>query len=96
MTNYILSTAAATDIVQIADYTIRKFGYLQARKYRESLTSTFELLSRHPEIGRDFSQLGSGWRRHPYYDHNIYYTQSSDGILILRLLHAQQDPGRNL
>ncbi|PKH00545.1 type II toxin-antitoxin system RelE/ParE family toxin [Paraglaciecola sp. MB-3u-78] len=96
MANYTLSTAAVTDIVQIADYTIRKFGLVQARKYRESLTSTFELLSRHPEIGRDFSQLGPGWRRHPYHDHNIYYKQSSDGILILRLLHSHQDPGRHL
>ncbi len=43
MASYTLSTAAVADIVQIADYTIRKFGVVQARRYRESLISSFEL-----------------------------------------------------
>lgn len=96
MAEYTLSNAAEKDLVKIAKYTIATFGIEQAREYKDSLIATFKFLVRHPAAGRDFSDLGKGWRRHPYQEHCIYYKQVSSGILILRLLHSRQDPAQHL
>ena len=96
MAEYTLSKSAERDLRKIAEYTIEQFGIEQARNYKESLVAAFEFLARHPVVGRDFSHLGKGWRRHPYQDHCIYYKQVSSGILILRLIHSRQDPGLHL
>ena len=84
------------DLVNIALYTIEQFGIEQARDYKNPLAAIFELLAEHPVVGRDFGDLGIGWRRHPHQDHVAYYKQVSSGILVLRLLHSRQDPARHL
>lgn len=96
MAEYTLSKAAEKDLANIALYTIEQFGIAQARDYKNSLAAIFELLAKHPAVGRDFGHLGIGWRRHPHQDHAVYYKQASSGILILRLLHSRQDPARHL
>lgn len=96
MTEYALSKTAEKDLRKIAEYTIKQFGIEQARAYKNSLVASFELLARHPDVGRDFSVLGKGWRRYLHQDHCIYYKQVSSGILVLRLIHSRQDPAQHL
>ena len=96
MTEYRLAKAADRDLKNIAEYTIMEFGVEQARNYKDSLIATFELLALHPSVGRDFSHLGKGWRRHPHRDHCIYYKEAASGTLVPRLIHSRQDPARSL
>ena len=92
MTKYELTNSAERDLQSIADYTIEKFGVKQARRYRDSLFRTFESLTDHPEMGRDYSHVKEGCRRHEHESHVIYYKVADSGILVLRLLHQSQDP----
>ena len=92
MTRYELTRFAERDLRRIAEYTIERFGINQARRYRDSLFRTFESLTEHPAMGRDYSHVKEGCRRHEHESHVIYYKITNSGILVLRLLHQSQDP----
>jgi toxin ParE1/3/4 len=92
VTRYELTKFAERDLQSIADYTIEKLGVNQARRYRDSLFRTFESLTEHPEMGRDYSNVKEGCRRHEHESHVIYYKITDSGILVLRLLYRSQDP----
>ncbi len=89
---YELTKFAERDLQSIADYTIEKFGVNQAWRYRDSLFRTFESLTEHPEMGRDYSHVKEGCRRQEHESHLIYYKITDSGILVLRLPHQSQDP----
>ena len=92
MTEYALTKTAERDFASIAAYTIEKFGISQARRYRNSLCRTLEFLAEHPRMGRDYSHVKEGFRRHEHERHVIYYKITDSGIVVLRLLHEHQDP----
>lgn len=92
MTEYALTKTAERDFANIADYTIEKFRISRARRYRNSMCRTFESLAEHPRMGRDYSHVKEGCRRHEHGRHVIYYKVTDSGIIVLRLLHERQDP----
>lgn len=63
MNKYRLSRLAASDLEEIAEYTIEYFGIEQARHYRDGLKECFIQLANNPEIGRKAEQLTLGLRR---------------------------------
>ena len=96
MARFELTAAAKRDLSNIADYTIETHGIKQARKYRDGLFATFDTLAHFPQMGRDYNRLKTGYRRHQYESHVIYYRSSADGVRIMRILHKSQDPMQNL
>ena len=56
----------------------------------------FWQLADSPRLGRDYSHVKENARRFEYQSHSVYYTITSDGILVLRVLGASMDPGRHL
>ena len=48
MAKYQLSRRAATDIDDIADYSIEQFGIKQARRYGQGLETCFQILAENP------------------------------------------------
>lgn len=96
MASYRLSKLADKDIGNIASYTIQRFGIRQARIYRDGLFKAFEMISEFPLIGSDQSQIKENIRRHVHEQHSIYYRADADGIFILRILGAGEDPLRHL
>nr|WP_232469032.1 type II toxin-antitoxin system RelE/ParE family toxin [Croceicoccus marinus] len=58
-----ISRRAASDLAEIADYTIAEFGIEQARKYRDLLQSCFQSLLENPGLGRSAEELAPGLRR---------------------------------
>ena len=52
-----LSCRAETDLAEIADYTIERFGVEQARRYRDDLEACFLNLAKNPGLGRRVEQL---------------------------------------
>jgi len=60
------------------------------------LVSALDTLSRQPLIGSDQGHVRPEVRRYIYGSHAVYYRVIDDGIVILRILGAGQDPLRHL
>lgn len=96
MADYLLSRQAATDLEAIAEFTIKRFGIEQARRYRDELKTCLENLARNPNMGRRVEQLAKGLRRFEHGSHIIFYLTGGDAVLIVRLLHYRMDVGKHL
>lgn len=96
MADFVLGDEAGQDLKSIAEYTLDRFGYEQARKYRYELYETLTLLAKRPGIGKSCEHIRSRARRFSHLSHMIYYQPLEQGILILRILHHSQDPLRHL
>ena len=96
MPDYRLSRAAESDLLDIARYTVRRFGVTQAEAYRDDLAQCFTLIAKHPQMGRERNAIRLGLRRHDHKGHAIYYIETDAGVVIVRILHKRQDPTRHL
>lgn len=92
-----LSEDAARDYREIYRYSVEMFGLARADEYLDALEGALDLLTNYPRLGRDFSHVKLGTRRHEFQSHSIYYSAGAQGdILIMRILGSAQDPGRHL
>lgn len=96
MASYQLTEAAQDDVDEIYEYSILNFGLQQARDYLNGLHRCFSTLADNPRLGRDYSHVKDEVRRFEYVSHSVYYQITSDGILALRVLHINMDPGQHL
>lgn len=95
MAEYRLSCVAENDLLQIARYTVRQFGQMQAKTYRDSFAECFALIVKNPKMGREQDHIRLGLRRHDHKSHAIYYIETDAGVLIVRILHEIQEPKRH-
>lgn len=95
MAKYHLSHRAVSDLESIAKYTIKHFGMMQARLYRDGLESCLAQLADNPEIGQSAEQLASGLKQFRFQSHTIFYLHKVDGLLIVRVLHSRMDVPRH-
>ena len=91
-----LSQKAEADVAEIADYTIGKFGVMQARRYRDSFQGCFNSLRENPLLGRSARELAPGLRLIRQHAHIIFYLHTQDQILVVRVLHHSMDFERHL
>jgi len=54
------------------------------------------LLADQQSFGTDYSFIQLGLLRYEYRSHSIYYQLTEDGILVVRILGAKQDPARHI
>lgn len=95
MAEFRLSSHAAADLAEIADYTIERFGIEQARRYRDDLEKCFQNLAENPTLGRSVEQVAPKLRRFEHQSHVVFYAQEEGGVLIVRVLHASMDAPRH-
>lgn len=93
--NYRLTKRADADVLEIAKYTIARFGVEQSRRYRDDLAETFAALSKNPQLGRAAEHLAPGLRRWEHESHVIFYMSLADGVLVVRVLHRNMDVQRH-
>lgn len=86
-----LSRRAASDLAEIADYTIAEFGIEQARRYRDQLQACFQSLLANPQLGRSAEDVAPGLRRIRQQAHVVFFKVERDGLLIVRVLHHSMD-----
>jgi toxin ParE1/3/4 len=92
MANYKLTRRAVDDISKIWLYTYETWSERQADKYYSLLIDTIRELSTKPEFGRSYSMVDPGLRGVKVGRHIIFYlTESSQEILVVRILHEQMD-----
>ena len=96
MADYRFSRRAAIDLQAITEFTIERVGVERARRYREELKTCFAELAVNPKMGRRAEQLARGLRRFEHQSHVVFYQQSDDGVLIVRILHSRVDVVRRL
>jgi len=95
MNNYRLSRLAVADLEEIAEYTIKRFGIEQARRYRDSLKTCFDQLANNPALGRRVEQLIRGLQRFEHQSHVVFYISEPENLLIVRVLHSSMDAPRH-
>lgn len=86
-----LSRRAASDLAEIADYTISEFGITQARLYRDQFQACFRSLLDNPQLGRSAGEVAPGLRRIRQQAHVVFYRVERDGLFIVRVLHHSMD-----
>ena len=96
MADFRLSSQAASDLADIADYTIATFGIEQARTYRDGLENCLQNLSDNPRLGRSMNRLAPELRRYEYQSHVVFYTPEREGVLVVRVLHRGMDHTEHL
>lgn len=67
-----------------------------AEAYLRAINATFERLAVFPEFGVVRTDLIAGIRSVPTGEHQIFYTVTSEAVLIVRVLHKAMDPTRHL
>jgi len=96
LARYRLSKLAKLDLIEIAEYTVDRWGLEQADRYLDSLSRCFELLVSQPRIGRPCDRIRKGYRRIEHEKHVIFYLVGEEGIFISRILHQNMLPGKHL
>jgi toxin ParE1/3/4 len=90
-----LSRRAETDLLDIAGYTLKTWGEVQAARYLDALESSFELLAENPGLGRPCEHIRSGLHRMEAGRHVVFYRRESGGIFVIRVLHQSMLPERH-
>ena len=96
MPRFELARAALADLDAITDYTIERWGKMQAATYLDALEAQLADLARRPLIGRKRDDLAPGLFSFPFESHVVFYARTPFGITVARILHQRQDAPRHL
>ncbi len=89
-----LRPAAKRDLVQIYQWTLRKFGMEQAEKYISGLSASVEFMAGNHELARDADDIRRGLLKYPFGSHMIFFRISGNVLTVSRFLHQRMDAGR--
>ena len=87
-----VSGPAKRDLERIGEYTRREWGAGQKRKYLDQLRNALASLRDRPGIGAPRNEIDKGLRAYPVGRHIIFYRETEDALLIVRVLHQSMDP----
>ena len=93
---YRLSPAAYRDLAGIWRYSARQWSVVQADAYQDDLAAAFEGLASGRKVGRPVEVGRGGYLKYAAGAHMIYFREAEAEIIIIRILHAMQDPQRHL
>ena len=96
MPDYRLTPAAKSDLLEIWNYTIEKWGEKQAEKYLLDIEKKLEQLAANPELGKQRPEINLSYYSFPVKKHIIFYLQSGNHVDIIGILHEKMDINKNL
>ena len=96
MAAYRLTQTADAKLSGIYEYTYLNFGEAQADAYLLDLHRIFELLADTPFMGKDCGELGPGLRRLLHRRHVAFYRVTTEGVLIIDIIGADQLPEKHI
>ncbi|MGZ0017003.1 type II toxin-antitoxin system RelE/ParE family toxin [Yeosuana sp. AK3] len=92
MTSYKLSGEATKDLTGIYIYSIRNFGFDEAKTYLKSLEAFLTELATRQELARDASIFANNLKYYNYKSHVIFYTfLDAKTILVVKVLGKHMD-----
>jgi toxin ParE1/3/4 len=92
----VYSPDAQSDLEAIWDCTAEDWGGDQAEAYARLLQNASEVIAANPLVGRDCSDIRSGYRKYPVGSQMMFYRIGDDSRYIVRILHQRMDYGRHL
>ena len=96
MAYYTLSPLALEDLRNIWRYGADIWGLIQTEAYGEKLLTAFDFLAENPKAGVSIEHIRAGYRKHPTGSHLIVYRITSECVEVVRILHKNADPERQL
>ncbi|MCW3093653.1 MAG: plasmid stabilization protein [Ferruginibacter sp.] len=92
MAKYFLTNKAVEDLSKIWDYTYEVWSENQADKYYMMLIDSCKQVSEHPDMGKNYHEIGHDILGLEAGKHIIFYriTKSAE-IEVLRILHGRMD-----
>ena len=94
--DYSFSRLARLDLIEIAEYTLDRWGLNQAERYLDGLDDCFKRLVQTPQMGSACDQIRDGYRRIEQGKHVVIYRADVDGVFISRILHRRILPERHM
>jgi toxin ParE1/3/4 len=91
-----VSQAASDDLREIAGYTERTWGPAQKRRYMAEIQTLFARLRNGTGIGRQRDDIGPGYRSANVGRHIVFYKETEEAFVIVRILHERMDLHRRL
>jgi len=94
-----LTEGAKQDVIDITNYTIEKWGYLQATKYIDEIENAYQNLLDDPftQVSKSRNDLKANLRSFNVGKHAIFYqVKNNTEIKILRILHLSMDFKRHI
>ncbi|WP_422137538.1 type II toxin-antitoxin system RelE/ParE family toxin [Endozoicomonas sp. ALC020] len=88
---YLFKPRARQDLEGIYDYTVSEFGEEQADLYIRNLFDTFQRLAETPGFARCRDDLRKGLKSYPVKAHIVFFRETVNGVLIIRVLHQSMD-----
>jgi toxin ParE1/3/4 len=82
---------AEADINEIWDYTADHWDFEQADGYIQQITRACVGLANGTLQGRSAADVRSGYRKRSVGSHVVYYQESPDAIVVIRILHQRMD-----
>lgn len=98
MNRYVLTSSAHDDLLEIFEYTLRKWGEEQVHIYTGQLETAFLQLAENPlrTGSKPAGNLAEGCRLFKVAHHVIAYRREADFLLIARILHESMDFPRHV
>jgi toxin ParE1/3/4 len=93
---FVLTPRAQTDLDEIWDYTVDRWGFDRAETYTRQLWKDIAAVADHPSRGRECPEVRRGYRMYPSGSHVLFYRDTSDGIDVVRILHEHMDYDRHI
>jgi toxin ParE1/3/4 len=88
------SEQAGSDMLGIAEYSLREWGEMQAARYLAGLAACCRRVGDSPMIGRACSRILPGLRRIEQVRHVVFFLLTDGDVLIVRVLHKSMQPER--
>lgn len=92
---YKLSRGADLDLLEIEDYTARKWGDAQAKRYIDYIFAALRELGENPNLGRRRPDVPAPYLVYPAESHLIIY-RATPAVEVLNILHPSMDIGTRL
>ena len=86
-----LTPKARADLDAIWDYTLRRWGVVQAEIYLASLGKTMQLLVENPGLGTGIDHIKNGYRKFPAASHLLIFKVTPTVFEVVRVLHKSMD-----
>jgi toxin ParE1/3/4 len=89
MGKYRLSEAAENDLRVLYRYGVSTFGLTAADQYYDNLIERLQDISDQPQLYQAVDAIRPGYRRSVFGVHSLYYRETPEGVLIVRILRSQ-------
>jgi len=95
-----ISNPARNDFKNIAQYTLKEWGKLQKKTYLNYFKQSFITLSQNNKnlmpLGKPRQDIGEGLLSYRIKEHVVYFRETKQEFVIVRILHSRMDPEKHL